>query len=360
MKARMLLSNGMLIEGESIGAEGKVFGELVFNTSMAGYQEILTDPSYVGQIVVMTYPEIGNYGINKDDFESARVQPHGFIVKSCSQKDCHYKSTQTLSTYLKDNNVVAISGVDTRSLTCIIREVGTMYCVITTEEITDTLKDELRKYSTDKNLVLNISRKEPEKVSGQGINLAVIDLGIKNSIIREFSKVNCNMTIFPADVSAQTILEGKFDAVFLSNGPGDPQNVTAAIETARALLGKLPMFGICLGFQILSIVTGAKTYKLKYGHRGGNHPVINLETNKVLVTSQNHGYAVDESSLSDECVATYKNLNDGTLEGFRCDSLNVEGVQFHPESAPGPTDANDIIKNWVSKLKREEELCQKI
>lgn len=360
MKARMLLSNGMVFEGESVGAEGINFGELVFNTSMSGYQEILTDPSYAGQVVVMTYPEIGNYGINNDDFESSKVQPHGFIMKNYSEKDSHYKSAQTLSSYLKNNNVVAISGVDTRSLTRIIREVGSMYCMITTEEITDKIREDLRKYEMDQNLVLKISRKEPEVVQGGGIDLAIIDLGIKNSIIKEFSKADCNMTIFPADVSSETILKGGFDAVFLSNGPGDPQNATAAIETAKNLVGKLPLFGICLGFQILSIVAGANTYKLKYGHRGGNHPVINLETNKVLVTSQNHGYAVDETTLSEQSTATYKNLNDGTLEGFRCPALNMEGVQFHPESAPGPTDANDIIKNWVSKVKREEELCQKI
>ena len=360
MKARMLLSNGMIFEGESVGAEGTNFGELVFNTSMAGYQEILTDPSYASQIVVMTYPEIGNYGINNDDFESDKVHPVGFIMKNYSKEYSHYKAVKTLSEYLKENNVVGINGLDTRTLTKIIREVGAMYCVVTTEKITDKIREELRKYEMDKNLVLSVSRKTPKKINGSGIKLAVIDLGIKNSILREFSKVNCNMTVFQADVDAKTILDGGFDAVFLSNGPGDPQDAKAAIETTKQLVGKLPLFGICLGFQILSIVTGANTYKLKYGHRGGNHPVINLETNKVLVTSQNHGYAVDEETLSPESIATYRNLNDGTLEGFRVPCLDIEGVQFHPESAPGPTDANDIIKDWDNKIKKEEESCQKI
>lgn len=360
MKARMLLSNGMIFEGDSIGAENTLFGELVFNTSMVGYQEILTDPSYASQVVIMTYPEIGNYGINDDDFESDNVHARGFIIKNYSEKDSHYQSAKTLSTYLKENNIVGLANIDTRTLTRTIREVGAMYCVVTTEAITDKLRDELSRYEMNKDLVLTVSRKKAQKIYGKGPNLALIDLGIKNSIIDNFRKSDCNMTIFPADVSAETILSGNFDAVFLSNGPGDPQDAVDAIATARELVGKLPLFGICLGYQILSIVAGAKTYKLKYGHRGANHPVIDLETNKVIITSQNHGYATDESTLPKNAIATFKNLNDGTLEGFKSPSLNIEGVQFHPEASPGPMDANNIFDKWISKLKKAEKSCPKI
>lgn len=360
MKATLLLEDGTIYEGQSFGAEGTSFGELVFNTSMTGYQEILTDPSYAGQAIVMTYPEIGNYGINSDDFESEKPAAKGLIVKSCCEKDSHYKSQETISQYLKRNNVIGISGIDTRALTRKIREFGCMNCVLSTESITEDVKNELSKYKTDKDIVLSVTRKKVEKIPNSGIKMAFIDFGAKQNIINNLSQKGCDLTIFPADVDAETILTGNFEALFLSNGPGDPQDVTYAIDTVTELIGKLPIYGICLGHQILSIVLGAKTYKLKYGHRGGNHPVVNLQTNKVTMTSQNHSYAVDETTLPHNAIVTYKNLNDGTIEGVSYPTLNVESVQFHPEAAPGPLDANEIFDNWVDKIILKRKPVSKI
>lgn len=356
MKATLLLEDGTIYEGESFGAQGTSFGELVFNTSMTGYQEILTDPSYAGQIITMTYPEIGNYGVNDDDFESESPAAKGFIVKSCSIKDSHYKSGQTISEYLKKNSIVGVSNVDTRALTRKIREKGCMNCVITTGEITDEIKNKLAEHKTDKDIVLSVTRKNVKKLTNNGIKMAFIDFGAKENIINNLYQKGCDLTIFPAQVSAKEILEGGFDAVFLSNGPGDPEDVTYAIDTIREIAGKLPIFGICLGHQLLSLVLGAKTYKLKYGHRGGNHPVINLQTKKVMMTSQNHSYAVDEATLPHNAVVTYKNLNDNTIEGLSYPVLNIESVQFHPEAAPGPLDANEIFDSWIEKATKLAEI----
>lgn len=358
MKARLLLEDGTIYEGNSFGSEGTSFGELVFNTSMTGYQEILTDPSYAGQIITMTYPEIGNYGINDDDFESEKPATMGFVVKSNCGNDSHYKSNQTISQYLKKNNIIGLSGIDTRALTRKIRELGSMNSVITTNEITEELKQKLSEYKTNKDIVLTVTRKAIKRMPNSGIKMAFIDYGAKENIIENLHQKGCDLTIYPADVTAEEILNGEFDAVFLSNGPGDPQDATFTIETVRELAGKLPIFGICLGHQILSIVLGAKTYKLKYGHRGGNHPVINLQTNKIMMTSQNHSYAVEESSLPHNAIVTYKNLNDGTIEGLSYPVLNIESVQFHPEAAPGPTDANSIFDNWIEKIKEHNLLIK--
>lgn len=354
--AKLLLDNGRVFEGKSIGAEGTSFGEVCFNTSMAGYQEILTDPSYAEQVIVMTYPEIGNYGLNKDDFECTKVNATGLIIKNYCEKESHYKSSITLTEYLKKQNIVAISGVDTRELTCVIRDIGAMNCVLTTGEITEDLKEQLKKYSMSKDVALNVSRKVKEHISGKGPKIGLVDVGVKKSIIDNFRVHDCDLTIYPGDVSSDELIKEKFDAIVISNGPGDPQDATKTINTVKDLIGKVPLYGICLGYQILCIVLGAKTYKLKYGHRGANHPVINLETNKVFITSQNHGYATDIETLPSNCIPTYKNLNDDTLEGFRCPELNIEAVQFHPEAAPGPSDANLIINQWVEQIiKRKKE-----
>lgn len=359
MKAKLLLEDGTIYEGESFGAEGTNFGELVFNTSMTGYQEILTDPSYAGQIITMTYPEIGNYGINDDDFESEKPAARGFVVKSACEKDSHYKSEKTISMYLKENGIIGISGIDTRALTRKIREKGCMNCVLTTNEITEDLKAVLSTYKTDKDIVLSVTRKSVKRMPNTGVKMAFIDYGAKDNIIENLHQKGCDLTIFPATVSADEILMGGFEAVFLSNGPGDPQDVTYTIETVKELAGKLPIFGICLGHQILSIVLGAKTYKLKYGHRGGNHPVINLQTNRVMMTSQNHSYAVDEATLPHHAIVTYKNLNDDTIEGISYPTLNIESVQFHPEAAPGPLDANEIFDIWLAKLQCAKDSVKK-
>lgn len=363
MKATLLLEDGTTYKGESFGAEGTNFGELVFNTSMTGYQEILTDPSYADQVIVMTYPEIGNYGINEDDFESEKPACKGFIVKSNCEKESHYKSEETISKYLINNNIVGISNIDTRALTRKIREKGCMNCVVTTETITDDIKEQLSQYKISKDIVLTVTRKNIKKLVGENnqIKMAFIDYGAKENIINNLAEKGCDLTIFPATVTSDEILMGGFDALFLSNGPGDPEDVTYSIKTIKDLIGKLPIFGICLGHQILSLVLGAKTYKLKYGHRGGNHPVIDLQTNKVIITSQNHSYAVEESSVPQNAVITHKNLNDGTIEGLSYPVLDIESVQFHPEAAPGPTDANEIFDNWIEKIKKaKEEKCQKI
>lgn len=356
MFATLILEDGTCLKGKSFGAYGTRVGEIVFNTSMSGYQEILTDPSYANQIIVMTYPEIGNYGLNSEDFESLRPECLGFIVKHACKHDSHYKSGQNIENYLKDKGIIGIEGLDTRFLTKKIRENGTMNCLITTDEVNERnlveKMAELRAYKADKDIVLRVSRKNSEKLNFDGeINLALIDYGCKTGITDSLIKRGCKVTAFPASVDADTILNGGFDCLFLSNGPGDPADCKQEIETLEKLTGKLPIFGICLGYQLMSIVLGAKTYKLKYGHRGGNHPVVNLFSKRVMMTSQNHGFAVDEKTLPKIADATYKNLNDGTLEGFKSDSLKIEAVQFHPEANPGPTDAAVIFDDWVNKMK---------
>lgn len=360
MKAILLLEDGTRFEGRSFGATGTHFGELVFNTSMTGYQEILTDPSYAGQVITMTYPEIGNYGINDDDFESEAPAARGFIVKNYCEKDSHYKSAKTLASYLKKNKIVGITGVDTRALTRKIREKGCMNCVVTTDEISAELEQALAQYQPNKDIVSTVTRKDVKRLPNTGVKMAFIDYGAKDNIVNNLHQKGCDLTIFPATVTANEILTDDFDAVFLSNGPGNPEDVTYSIETIKEIAGKLPIFGICLGHQILSLVLGAKTYKLKYGHRGGNHPVINLQTKKVMMTSQNHSYAVDEATLPTNAVVTYKNLNDGTIEGLSYPVLNIESVQFHPEAAPGPLDAGSLFDEWISKAQSVKGKVQSV
>ncbi len=355
-KGKLILENGMIFEGESIGADGTSYGEIVFNTSMAGYQEILTDPSYAGQTIVMTYPEIGNYGINRDDFESGKIHAKGFVVKNMCEHESHYKSYISLSDYLKQNNIIGLKGVDTRHLTQIIRNFGSMNCALTTGDITHEVKEKIKEYKISKNITLDITAYKVERFSGTGIKLAIIDLGIKKSILDNFKSLNCNITLYPADVKAEEILKENFDAVLLSNGPGNPEDAIQTIETAKNLLGRIKLFGICLGHQILSLALGAKTFKLKYGHRGGNHPVINTQTGEIIITSQNHSYAVDESSLPPYAKAVYINLNDNTIEGIECEKYNIKTVQFHPELTAGPYDANKIIINWVQEVEQLKKI----
>ena len=353
-KGKLILENGMIFEGESIGAEGTSYGEIVFNTSMVGYQEILTDPSYAGQTIVMTYPEIGNYGINKDDFESGKIHAKGFIVKNMCEHESHYKSYISLSDYLKQNNIIGLKGIDTRYLTQIIRNCGAMNCAVTTGDITPEIKAKVKEYKISPNITLDVTTYRVEKYSGSGIKLAVIDMGIKKSILDNFKALNCDITVYPADVKADEILNNDFDAVLISNGPGNPEDAHQAIETAKNLLGRIRIFGICLGHQILSLALGGKTFKLKYGHRGGNHPVIDLKTNEIFITSQNHSYSVETSSLPSFVETTYLNLNDNTIEGISCDKYKIKTVQFHPELTAGPYDANRIIINWIKEAELEK------
>lgn len=366
MKARLLLDNGIIFEGKNFGAQGTALGEICFNTSMSGYQEILTDPSYAKQVIVMTYPEIGNYGINKDDFESSRIFAAGLVVKNYSENESHYKSYIKLKDYLKQQNVIGISNIDTRRLTTIIRESGAMNCLVTTEEITEELKEKLKNFSIDKNITRLVSRNVQEMIvqpkgKSNGLHIAVIDCGIKKSIVDCFKTHRCELTIFPANVTSEEILKSKFDSVLISNGPGDPKDAIDTIKTTKELIGKIPIYGICLGYQILCIALGGKTYKLKYGHRGGNHPVINKQTGKVFMTSQNHGYAADADSLPENVTITYTNLNDGTLEGFCCKQLMIDAVQFHPEAAPGPYDTQIIFDSWVNEmLERKNSILDRL
>jgi len=358
MKASLLLEDGTLLEGESIGAEKTTLGEIVFNTGMTGYQEVLTDPSYAGQIVVMTYPLIGNYGINPHDVESENINISGFIVKENCEIPVNWKSTGNISEYLKKNNIFAMCGVDTRMLTKKIRSQGAMGCIMTTGEITEIHINALKNYKFPENIVEKVSCKNIHTIQGQtSKHIGLIDLGVKRSIIKQLKNNGCSLTIFPWDTKAETILNYKLDAVLFSNGPGDPKDVKQTIKTAENLIGKIPIFGICLGHQILCLALGGDTYKLKFGHRGSNHPILNIQTNQVIITSQNHGYAVTENSLPKGAEITYININDETIEGFSHKELNIHTVQFHPEAGPGPTDANYIFNEWLGML--GEQKCLK-
>jgi len=359
MHAKLILSNGMIFEGISVGADGTAYGEICFNTSMSGYQEILTDPSYTEQIVVMTYPEIGNCGINSTDFENDKVFAKGLIMKNYCQQESHYQAKETLSDFLKKNDVVAISNVDTRQITSLIRDKGTMACLITTQEITSEMKEKLATWQMDKEVVKLASQNKKYHIDGNGKKVAVIDLGIKNSILKNLTNSNCDVFVYPYNTKADEILKDKFDAIFFSNGVGNPSELTSTIETAKDLLGKLPVYGCCLGAQIIALALGGKITKLKYGHCGGNQPVINLLTNKVLLTSQHHNYVIDELSLPQNVIPTYRNLNDGTLEGFACKDKMVEAVQFHLEASAEGTDCYGVFAGWFEQIEGLEK-CQRI
>ncbi len=361
MKAVLLLEDGTVFHGRGFGAEGFKCGEAVFNTSMTGYQEILTDPSYNEQIITMTYPLIGNYGINEGDIESRGIFASGFVVREYCDYPSNFQSQQTLGKYLKDNNIIGIDSIDTRALTRHIRDKGAMRAIIASgdEQLLsiDNLKNELAKYPglEGRDIVKDISIKTAQPFGNHSqdkeFKVAAFDFGIKTNILRMLDAAGCNVTIFPADTNAQTILDGGFDGVFLSNGPGDPEPLTYAIVTIKELLGKIPVFGICLGHQLLSLAMGGSAYKLKFGHRGGNQPVQNLKTKKVEITSQNHGFCVNLEALDKNKVElTHVNLNDNTLEGIRCKNVPAFSVQYHPESSPGPHDSAYLFDEFTNMM----------
>jgi carbamoyl-phosphate synthase, small subunit len=367
VKGFVALEDGTVFEGESFGAPGEQVGEVVFNTSMTGYQEILTDPSYSSQIVTMTYPLIGNYGVNETDIESGRVQVSGFIVKEACDYPSNFTCKKTLSQYLKENNIIGVSGIDTRKLTRHLRIAGALKGIIYAGEKTSSINDLVDKARAWKGLVgldivKDVTCKKPyiwgdqsadKNVPGKSFKIIAYDFGIKYNILRILRSLGCAITVVPASTSAQEVLAQKPDGVFLSNGPGDPAAVTYAIEAVAQLIGKVPIFGICLGHQILGLAMGAKTYKLKFGHRGANHPVKFLKTGQIAITSQNHGFCVDINSLKERGVTmTHLNLNDHTCEGLEDPAQKLFCVQYHPEASPGPHDSGNLFNQFISLMEK--------
>ncbi|MFH1753083.1 MAG: glutamine-hydrolyzing carbamoyl-phosphate synthase small subunit [Candidatus Omnitrophota bacterium] len=372
-RAKIAFEDGRIFTGLSFGADGQKDGEVVFNTSMAGYQEIITDPSYKGQIVTMTYPLIGNYGINPEDCESRMPFIEGLIIKENSRIASNWRSKQTLEEYLKENGIIGIEGVDTRAITRHIRLQGAMKAVISTDDTDDkTLikkakaspglvgRDLVREVTCDKKYEWNNQKPvdsgqwtvdSEKKKREKRYKVVVLDCGVKYNILRILSEMDCNVTVVPASTSADEILKDNPDGIMLSNGPGDPAAVPYVVDTVKGLLGKLPIFGICLGQQMLGQALGGKTYKLKFGHHGGNQPVKDLKTNKIAITVQNHGFCVDIDTLEkDDIEITHMNLNDNTLEGIRHRKLPAFSVQFHPESSPGPHDAEYLFKEFIGMM----------
>ena len=350
----LLLADGRIFQGRSFGYQGETVGEVCFNTGMTGYQEILTDPSYCKQIVTMTSPHIGNYGINEEDVESENIQVAGFVIKEETMTPSNWRSTQSLGEYLKKNKIVGIKEIDTRSLTRHIRDKGAMNGIISSNDLDIQSLDKKLKKFPDMNgldLAKDVTTQKKYKWPGKGrYKVAVIDFGIKKNILRLLSDIGCELTVFPASIKAEDILSFEPDGVFLSNGPGDPLAVTYGIETVKKLLGKVPLFGICLGHQILALALGASTFKLKFGHRGINHPVRNNEKNTVEITSQNHGFVVDLDSLPPNVISTHINLNDNTSGGIRCTDIPAFSVQYHPESSPGPHDSRYLFNQFIEMM----------
>ena len=359
-QARLVLEDGTVYEGESFGATGDTIGEVVFNTSLTGYQEIATDPSYRFQIVVMTYPHIGNYGVEHEVAQSEVPQVAGFVVRDIVEEPSNFHSELSLGDYFTRTGISAISGIDTRALTRKIRNEGAMRGMITTaaqrsvEDIVAEVRQSPSMSGLD--LVQRVTALRPyafeEHTSEPGLRVAVYDFGVKRDILRQIVRQGCDVTVYPATTHADEILDRGFDGVVLSNGPGDPEPVSYAQDNIRHLIGKVPLFGICLGHQLLGLALGGRTYKLKFGHRGGNHPVKDLRSGRVEITAQNHGFSVDPDSLSENDVEyTHINPNDQTLEGFRHRREPVVAVQYHPEAAPGPHDSFYLFEDFVGMMK---------
>lgn len=352
MRKKLILESGEVFVGKGFGALEGCEGEVVFNTGMTGYQELLSDPSYSGQIVTMTYPLIGNYGINRDDFESIEPAIKGLVVKELCDYPSNFRSQMSLDELLKSKNIVGIEGIDTRRLTRLIRDKGTVKGkIVEMERDEKEVVEELRSLELPLDSVAKVSTKTAYAAPGRGHKVVLVDFGSKLGIIRELSQRDCDIIVVSQDTTAEEILLLHPDGVMLSNGPGDPTSVEGASEMIRGILGKVPIFGICLGHQLISIACGAKTFKLKFGHRGGNHPVLDLERNKVAITSQNHGYAVDSKSLeSTDLVETHIALNDRTNEGVRHKVHPCFSVQYHPEASPGPEDANYLFDEFITLM----------
>jgi len=357
-KAILVLEDGRTFTGISFGAVGETFGEMVFNTSMTGYQEILTDPSYAGQIVCMTYPLIGNYGVNEEDVESRRPWVEGFVVREASRIRSNWRATQSLDEYLSEHDIVGIEQIDTRALVRHIRDKGAMRAGISSVEsdpkalLTRVLASPDMK---NRELATAVTVEETfdyPAMDETKFHVVAYDFGVKTNSLREFAKYGCKITVVPAETPAEEVLNLKPDGIFLSNGPGDPASMTSVVDEIKKLTASnVPMFGICLGHQILGQVFGGETFKMKFGHRGGNQPIKDLTTGKVEITSHNHGFAVDEDSLPADVEVTHVNLNDNTVAGLRHKTLPVFSVQYHPESAPGPHDSEYLFERFVELMK---------
>jgi carbamoyl-phosphate synthase small subunit len=365
-KAILVLEDGRTFSGASFGAEGETFGEMVFNTSMSGYQEILTDPSYAGQIVCMTYPLIGNYGVNESDVESRRPWVEGFVVREASRIRSNWRSTKSLDEYLKENSIVGIEHIDTRALVRHIRDKGAMRAGISTLDIdSNKLLEKIlaTPEMTNRELASSVtaggayiyeeSKYQIPESKMESFHVVAYDFGVKTNSLREFSKFGCRVTVVPADTPASDVMALKPDGIFLSNGPGDPASMSKVIDEIKELIKtETPVFGICLGHQLVGSAFGGSTYKLKFGHRGGNQPIKDLTTGKIEIASHNHGFAVEASSLPADVEVTHVNLNDNTVAGLRHKTLPVFSVQYHPESAPGPHDSEYLFRRFVELMEK--------
>ena len=357
MDRLLLLEDGTIFKGKGFGAPQEVTGEVVFTTGMTGYQETITDQSYNGQMIAFTFPLVGNYGINRDDFESIEPTCKGVIVKEHARVASNWRNQMTLDEFLKKRNIPGISGIDTRKLTRLLRDKGTIKGMITndTEDLEHAF-DQLRATVLPTNQVAQVSTTKAYPSPGNGRNIVVIDFGLKHSILRELSNRDCHLTVLPYDTDSQTILDLKPDGVMLTNGPGDPKDVPTALEMIRGIQGKVPIFGICLGHQLIALANGADTFKLKFGHRGFNHPVKEIATGRIDFTSQNHGYAVDHKTIAGtDLIVTHTELNDGTVEGIKHRDHPVFSVQFHPDAAPGPHDAVHLFDQFMELIDAGKE-----
>ncbi len=357
-KAILVLEDGRTFRGESFGADGESFGEMVFNTSMSGYQEILTDPSYAGQMVCMTYPLIGNYGVNEEDTESRRPWVEGFVVREASRIASNWRSTETLDSYLKRHKIVGIERIDTRALVRHIRSKGAMRAAISSIDLDEKSLLERVLNSPEMNnreLASTVTTDESFEYESSGdekFHVVCFDFGVKTNSLREFADLNCRLTVVPSDTSAEAVLKMKPDGIFLSNGPGDPSAMRMVVEEIRKLADEnVPMFGICLGHQVLAQSFGGETYKLLFGHRGGNQPIKDLTSGKIEIAAHNHGFAVDAKSLPAEIEITHVNLNDETVAGIKHKTLPIFSVQYHPESAPGPHDSEYLFRRFIELMK---------